>query len=210
MDSFNATVTWSTVIQRLHIVNLDMQSGIMADRTVRSAQWQNFLSTKIFQEMLEKRKRKKKNQIKQTGFQLFWFDQTLNDSSHIRPHISDAKPDSSSFKSETDFGKCSENKPFIMAAHCAPPHCDYLAGVVQLKKLEISGSDLPEATRLHRNWGQFKSKRDSNWYYIKNNIDWLHHSDHQHLSSLKGRSWQQPISTQLNDPSPFHWLISVR
>lgn len=157
-----------------------------------------------------KKKKKKKNQIKQTGFQLFWFDQTLNDSSHIRPHISDAKPDSSSFKSETDFGKCSENKPFIMAAHCAPPHCDYLAGVVQLKKLEISGSDLPEATRLHRNWGQFKSKRDSNWYYIKNNIDWLHHSDHQHLSSLKGRSWQQPISTQLNDTSPFHWLISVR
>lgn len=34
--------------------------------------------------------KKKKNQIKQTGFQLFWFDQTLNDSSHIRPHISDA------------------------------------------------------------------------------------------------------------------------
>lgn len=110
-----------------------------------------FSLDQVFPRDVGKKKKKKKNQIKQTGFQLFWFDQTLNDSSHIRPHISDAKPDSSSFKSETDFGKCSENKPFIMAAHCAPPHCDYLAGVVQLKKLEISGSDLPEATRLHRN-----------------------------------------------------------
>lgn len=48
LNSLNATVTWSTVIQRLHIVKLDMQSGMMTGRTVKSAQWHSSLHWGFF------------------------------------------------------------------------------------------------------------------------------------------------------------------
>lgn len=86
-------------------------------------------------------KKKKKSDKKKTPVPivLVW-PNSQRQFAHSSTHLG-RKLDSSSFKCETDFGKCSENKPLIMAGHCAPPHCDYLAAVEQLKKLEISVSD---------------------------------------------------------------------